>query len=131
MFKYLLFVCIAFQLASCTTSRDGTKSPSTRDVLTADEIATTGAITAYDAITLRRPNFLKSRGPKSVTGMHDERSTQYPSVYMNGLFYGTIDKLREIMVQDVKEIRYLDPASANLQFGLGNTAGAILVTTRR
>jgi hypothetical protein len=131
MNRLLILVGLALLLNSCTPSSGGTKAPSTRDVLTADEIATTGAITAYDAITLKRPNFLKSRGPKSVMGMHDERSTQYPSVYMNGMFYGGIEKLRDILVQDVKEIRYLDPASANLQFGLGNTAGAILVTTRR
>jgi hypothetical protein len=129
MNRYFLYFLCAIILSSCAPSTQGARSPSSRDVLKAEEIATTGALTAYDAITLKRPNFLRSRGPKSVQGMHDERSTQYPSIYVNGLlFYGELDRLRDILVQDIKEIRYFDPPSANLQFGLGNSAGVILVT---
>lgn len=64
MNRLLFLVRVAFVLNSCAPSSEGTRALSTRDVLTSDEIVTTDASTTYDAITLRRPNFLNSRGPK-------------------------------------------------------------------
>jgi hypothetical protein len=129
--KTNLLLILSFLVSmSCSTSPDSNRAGSSRDIITAEEISSTGALTAYDAVMHARPNFLKSRGPKSVTGKHDERSMSYPAIYLNGMFYGEMERLKEIHAQDVREIRYLDPSSAGLQFGLGNTAGAILVKTK-
>ena len=96
------------------------------NVLTASEIATSQATTAYEAIQSLRPNFLRSRG----THTFDPNAVQAPHVFLDGQKYGELDILKSISVQTIREIRYFNAADATTKYGTGYTHGVIEVWTR-
>ena len=104
-------------------SRGGT--PPDRDVLTADEMSSTDLITAYDAVKRLRPRFLISRGEVTIARRTD--SVSHPAVFLNDRDIGSVDRLNEILVANIAEIRFYDPASANMKFGSGYMRGVIQV----
>ena len=124
---FVLFVLVG----GCTSVREGTTGRVQGDVLTAAEIATTDAQNAYDAISLKRPFFLKSRGPRSLLPSPVGQTTEYPIVYLDGMYYGELESLRYIAVAHIQEIQYLDFNAATLRFGTGRTGGIVLVITKR
>ena len=91
-----------------------------------DEIAQSGASTAYDAIKRIRPLFLSFRGETTVLG----HSSPYPTVWVDGIEYGSIESLRGIPSSDIYEIR-LFRASIPVAFGSRSAGGVIAVRTRR
>ena len=95
--------------------------------MTDEEIADTTAQNAYDAISLRRPFFLKSRGPRSLRGAPVGQTVEFPIVYIDGMYHGELESLKTIPVSRVREIHYLDDNAAMLRFGTGHTGGIILV----
>jgi len=125
-FAFLLSVFVI----GCASLREGTAGKGESDVLTAEEIAQTTAQNAYDAISLKRPFFLKSRGPRSLQGAPAGQTVEFPVVYVNGMYYGEIESLRNIHVSHVKEIRYFDHNAATSRFGTGHTGGIIAVLLR-
>ncbi|MBI3788625.1 MAG: hypothetical protein HY276_10285 [Ignavibacteriales bacterium] len=125
----IVMLVVATLFVACGTSHEGAKATFSSEVLTAEEIATTSAITAYDAVRIRRPTFLAVKGPKSV--MQGPRSTTKPVVYLNDLYYGELETLQNISAVDVKEIRYVDPRTATISYGTGHVAGVILVITKK
>jgi hypothetical protein len=114
-------------ISGCASTREGTTGKGQSDVLTAAEIAETTAQNAYDAISLKRPFFLKSRGPRSLQGAPVGQTVEFPVVYVNGMYYGELETLRNIHVTQIKEIRYLDHNAATLRYGTGHTGGIIAV----
>lgn len=119
--SFLLIFCIG-----CSSSGGGTKSGSSRDPLLTEEIVASGAPSAYEAVQMRRPMWLSSRGVKSFS----TRGSQYPIVYVNGMNYGEMETLRNIPAETVAEVRFIKAEDATIQFGTGHTAGVIMVTTR-
>lgn len=127
----ILLMCMLFAaLAGCSSIREGTTGKNAPDILTADEIATTTALNAYDAISLRRPFFLKSRGPRSLREAPVGQTVEYPVVYVDRMYYGELETLKNISVTAIEEIRYLDFNAATLQFGTGHSGGIILIITK-
>lgn len=121
-------VCIlGILISGCVTPREGTTGRGQGDILTAEEIAETTAQNAYDAISLKRPFFLKSRGPRSLQGAPAGQTVEFPIVYVNGMYFGELESLRNIHVSQVREIHYLDHNAATLRFGTGRTGGVISV----
>jgi hypothetical protein len=114
----------------CSSMREGTTGKVQGDVLTAEEIATTIAQNAYEAISLRRPFFLKSRGVRSLREAPTGQTVEYPVVYLDRMYYGDLESLRTISVSTIVEIRYLDFNSATVQFGTGHSGGIIHVITK-
>lgn len=130
MKNIMLLIGFALLLNSCGSAGGGSTATESRDVLTAQEIATTNAQNAYDAISMKRPWFLQSRGPRSLTQADPGQTNEYPIVYLDRMYYGEIESLRNIPVQQIKEIRFLDSNDATMQFGAGHTGGIILVISR-
>jgi hypothetical protein len=130
MAKILSVVLVAFFVGSCVSPREGTTGSVKPDVLTAAEIATTDAQNAYDAIILKRPFFMKSRGPRSLMESPVGQTAEYPVVYVDGMYYGELESLRFIAVSNIREIDYLDFNAATLRFGTGHTGGVIHVLTK-
>ena len=130
MRKIQLALCLLAMFGACTSVREGTTSSIPKDVLMAEEIATTDATNAYEAVSLKRPWFLQSRGPRSLRPPPTGQTTEFPVIYLDRLYYGELQSLRQIPVSHVKEIRYLDFNAATLQFGTGHSGGIILVTTK-
>jgi hypothetical protein len=111
---------------SSATQQSSRQRPS-RDVITAEELATIDAQTALQAVQRLRPNFLQTRGGSSMS------ITQGPVsivVYVDQTRMGGPSTLSQIPVTEVKEIRYLNATDATQRYGTGHGAGAIVVTRR-
>lgn len=103
-----------------------TSGPSTRDLITAEDISRTNAQTAWEAVERLQPHWLTSRGATSAT----DPTPTVPSVALNGVEVGDIEYLRNLNVIDVVEMRYYPPGEAGARFGMGHQRGVINVTTR-
>ena len=124
--RYFYLLAIAAVLG-CASS--GTKSglpPSSRSLITNEEIARSRATTAYGAVEQMRPLWLRSHGQTSVS----MPGSQYANVYINKQRYGDLTSLRSIPVDQVLEIRYYSPAESVTRFGAENVSGVIEVTRR-
>lgn len=119
---------LAVLVAGCSGTGRGSRVLSSRELLTADEIAKTSAANAYDAVRMRRPEFLMPRARRSPNAT--TRPAARPVVYVNEVYHGDVESLGDILIRDVKEIRYLDPEEATLMYGSDHVAGVINVTTR-
>jgi outer membrane receptor for ferrienterochelin and colicin len=95
-------------------------------LITEDEIVQSHAMTAYDAIQHLRGNFLHLRGTVSLLGT----SSPYPTVYVDGMRYGSIDALRSIPAVQIATIRLYRAWDAETRYGSNNMGGVIAVTTR-
>ena len=124
-----VFGVLALVLMGCGSARETGKMPASREVLTAEEISRTSALTAYEAVQMLRPAFLKAQGPKAV--LSSPRSTIYPVVYLNGAYHGELASLKSLYVSDIQDIRYIEPQQATIMFGTGHVAGIIMVNTKR
>lgn len=87
-------------------------------VMTAEDLAPFSGGTLYDAINTANRQWLRSRGDDPV------------KVWLNGRELGSTSELRTILVSSVIEARYLLPRDALREYGVGQTSGAIQVTTR-
>jgi hypothetical protein len=51
-------------------------------------------------------------------------------VYLDGVHFGGVESLAMIPARDVLDVQWLSSMDATTRYGTGNTAGAIVVTTR-
>jgi len=131
MGKVQLILTLIVLVCGCSSMHEGTTGKVQGDVLTAEEIATTTAQNAYDAISLRRPFFLKSRGTRSLREAPVGQTVEYPVVFLDRMYFGELESLKNIPVSTIDEIRYLDFNAATMQFGTGHSGGIILILTKR
>lgn len=97
-----------------------------RDRLTRAELdATPGLATAYDAVQRLRPHWLRVTGARASDGQ--------VAVYHNNTRVGGPEALRQIAIETVGSMRYLDAQDASNQLSGFNrpVGGAILVSTLR
>jgi len=90
------------------------------NLISAEEIAGASGGSAYELVRQLRPSWTVTRGGNTE-----------PIAYVDGIRFGSLEDLRNVAVEQVREIRYLDSREATTRFGTGHTAGAIEVTTRR
>jgi len=95
--------------------------------INAAELAALSGEDAYQAVERLRPQWLRSRGPTSVT----DPSPTLPNVFMHGTHVGGLDYLRQIHLNDIQELRYWPPGEASARFGMGHPRGVIEVIPRR
>jgi len=98
---------------------------SSRDVITAEDIAAANVQTAYDAIQRLQPNWLSARGAGSVSG-----GSGVADVYMGGVNMGDVEYLRSVQATDVKQMRFYDAGQASTRFGQGHPRGVIELTLK-
>lgn len=124
----IVVLALSLSAAACATTGEGS-SPrrATRSTLIEqEEIATSGAASAYDLVRGLRPSWLTPRGQHSA--MNPAGDVIW--VYMNSSRMGGPDALRQIAAADVGSIRYYDANEANFRFGTGHLNGAIQVIPR-
>lgn len=97
------------------------------NVITADEIAFEKVSTAYEAVQRLRPAMLRKR-QGARTGDGPSADIQ---VYVDNRRLGPLEMLNSIPAETIKELRYLGSTDATLRFGINNTEGAILITTKK
>lgn len=116
-------VCLAMAalgLGGCATSTSGGGGGGgNRNLIGSEELQEVLDLNAYEAVRRLRPAWLRSR------------TTDGPSVYVDGMRGGGMDDLRTLDTADIQEIRFLSASDATTRFGTNNVDGAILVTTRR
>lgn len=97
-------------------------------MITEEQIVPLHATNAYDVVVATHSGFLHSRGRESL----DPRVPPIPlRVYVDDTFYGGVNSLREIGIEQIKEIRLYQSYEAQYKFGTGNMGGVIQVITLR
>jgi outer membrane cobalamin receptor len=96
--------------------------------ITEEEVEASRAPTAFEVIQRLRANFLTYRGE---TSFNRSSSHPYPTVYVDGQEFGTIQSLRNIPASQVSTIRLYRSWEATTKFGTGNMGGVIAITTRQ
>jgi hypothetical protein len=98
---------------------------SERNLITADEIAASGAVTAWQAVERLRPHMLQIRGTSGL-GSRDQLA-----VYLDGQRAGDESTLTSIQAHEVSQIRFLSGSEATNRYGTGHSLGAIVVTRKK
>jgi hypothetical protein len=119
-YLYLIALVGAIGCASAASNSGSRRDP---NLITEQDIAGIPVTNAYEAVDRLRPLFLRSRGKTSI----NTPNTQYATVYLDGVRYGDLNSLRNILAIHVLDIRYHNGAQAGARFGLQNTAGVIEV----
>lgn len=120
--RYLYLIAVAAVLG-CAAASGTSGTPRNSSVITEQEIAAAHVSTAYDAVERLRPLYLRSRGTTSI----NTPGTEYASVYVDGQRHGDLSSLRNILADQVREIRYYNGPEGAARFGLQNTGGVIEV----
>jgi hypothetical protein len=97
-----------------------------RDILTGAEIRSAGAITARDAVTWLRPQFLTRRGAVTIQDSYGG----LPAVCVDGMCLGGPEVLSTIPAATIVEIRYLTAVTADQWLGRYHPGGVIAIRTR-
>jgi hypothetical protein len=127
-FLSVLPLALALSFAACATAGSSSGAQRSPDLITADEIATSGANNAFEAVTRLRPQWLRARGTSSIAG--GNLADAVIAVYLGNQRLGDVASLRMISVAGIRSIQWLDAArAATLLGGLGSDTigGAIVV----
>lgn len=112
-------------LAACSQATLNHGDQYDPNVISLDEAESVQATSAYDLVKKVRPAFLVSRGPTTLLGT----SSAFPTVYVDGMKYGTIATLAQIPASWIAEVR-LYRTVAPAQFGSDNMSGVLAIKTR-
>src|SRR5688572_26462912 len=130
----LLYLIVVGCVPPSTTAGTTRHSARTHDEIRSVEIDLRRAefVTAYDIVRTLRPGLLVSR---EIARGRQPQGTLWQSshgikVYLDGIAYGGLESLATIPAASVLDVRWLSALDATTRFGTGNTAGAILVTSR-
>lgn len=93
--------------------------------ITSKELRTVDDRDAYTAIALLRPSMISNRGRTSI--LLD--TPDQPEVFIDGMYYGPFDTLRQLPVHELEEIRLLDVGDATIRYGMGHPSGIIDITS--
>jgi len=130
VYLFALAVVLACASQSGPNAPAGTVVARTdRNIISDAEIQSVPSSNLYDLISKLRPNFLRSRGPMSLSS--GSSGSEYATVYVDGRPYGDIASLRSLVSTQVSEVRYYDASSAASKYGTINGNGVIEVTIKQ
>ncbi|MEX2153890.1 MAG: hypothetical protein WD825_11175 [Gemmatimonadaceae bacterium] len=117
-----MFMAGALLIAAPTESFAQKKQ---RDVITREEIEKSGQkdLDLFAVIRALRPHFLE--GPRGVRTLGG--GAIYPVLVVVDSKRQSPEILTQIMALDVKEVRYLEPARSQNEYGINANGGAIVV----
>lgn len=122
----VLTMVLATLVSGCATTGTGSGGSRSQDVITLEELSELRVSTLYEAIQRLRPRWLTVRSQQSLS-----TPTQVV-VYQNQTQLGGFDALRNLGLDSVEWIQYLDgPTAAASLPGLGSrqVEGAIVIHT--
>jgi hypothetical protein len=114
---------LVFTLACGAAVQTGTAPRGGPDVLTRADLEGINANNAFDAIERLRPQWLQPRGPSSVT----QPEGDWPLIYMDNVRAGDVNILPTIPIDDIGQIRFVNPSDATTRWGTGVTGGVIQI----
>lgn len=118
----MLFLA-AFVTACASSGSAGTRMD--RNLLTREQIQETNRQNAFEVVESLRSNWLRTRGPTSLT-----QQDAVVQVYLDDNRLGGVDALRSINTALIQYIRWYDGIAATGRWGLDHGAGVIYVSTR-
>ena len=126
-----LLVVLLLTAACATTERSSGNRD--RDVLTRSELAKHPNYSALQMIRQFRPLWLKDRNADfNALGIQDIANPRGIRVYFDGINQRSgVAALDRLAVSEIHRMRKLDASDATQRFGIGHSAGAILVDLAR
>lgn len=123
-FLYVMTLAAVVGCASANAGGGGTH----RDpvIITEQEIASSNESNAFDVVQRLRPLFLKTRGRSTINA----GGSEYASVFVDGVYYGELNSLRNLIANQIHEIRYLNGPESAGKYGIRYGSGAIDVRTK-
>lgn len=129
----MLAISSTFAGTSCASSRSdatsverATRPPRRSNTLiTREELLSTNAPDAYQAVERLHPDWLRGRGLTSFTGPAPK-----VVVYLDGQHLGETSMLARFTLHGIKEIRFYNASDATQKWGTGHAAGVIEVVTQ-
>jgi hypothetical protein len=120
----LLCLVLSFAIG-CAARSDGIQpdTPTSPDRIVPSELSDVTADNAYDIVQQLRPQWLRPRGPTSFLVPGGE----LPAVYVDNVRYGDLQVLRDIPINEIRELRYWNGPDATNRWGTGVVAGVIEV----
>lgn len=120
----MLALAVLLVAPGCASTDSGERE--SRDVLTRAQLDDVDHLTAWDAVRRFRPLWLRTaRGQDTFSS---GRGTI--RVYVDDVFMGGPEALRDEDVRHIEAIRYLDSRRATTRFGSDHPSGAIMITLR-
>lgn len=95
-----------------------------RSKITAEEMADRTEADLLSYLQGARPQWLRVRGKGSIN------MSEQVWVYRDGVKIGGVGALRQIRLNEIREIQHMDGPQATQRYGLDHGAGAIFVLTR-
>ena len=130
--RFPVTLCAAFVLAVSACASSGTRSSAGgSDFIPAEEIASSGATNAYEAVTRLRPTWLRMHGRASIA--NGNAYEQVIMVYLDGHRLGDVVSLRMLSTNNLVSMQWLDAArAATVLPGIGSEAiaGAIVIKSK-
>ncbi|HEX7424280.1 MAG TPA: hypothetical protein VF311_10420 [Terriglobales bacterium] len=121
---------VVASLAACASSGTARSTPRSSDQITSAEIASSSASNAYALVERLRPQWLRAAGVGSIGG---GARTRMVVVYLDGSRLGDIQSLRQLSVDGIKSMQWLDAVRAATVLnppGSDPIAGAIMIKTQ-
>lgn len=129
--RIVLVFVLSLALSACASSERSQSEEASGDhasnrIVISNLSVSVSGMSAFDVINQYKPLWLQNPGKKSL------QNTPEVQVYVNnpGEALGSISALRSIRATEVESIEYFNERDAQFRFGLGNSAGAILVHTK-
>jgi hypothetical protein len=120
----LATIVVLLTSAACTGSGMSRSSGDPNEI-TREEIQRVEQVSsAYSVVQRLRPNWLRKRGPSSVSNPGNI------IVYVEGSRYGAPESLRQLDPLNVASMRWLTDDQATTRYGTGHDNGVILVRLR-
>lgn len=126
--RRMLIGALLAAVSGCTHSimvSAGTPVLHGSEPITSSAIAAARVSTAYEAVQRLQPHWLLGYRARS----HDADAD--PTVYLNGFRLGPVDRLRELPIENIREIQFLSPTEATTWLGTGHVSPVILVKTNQ
>jgi hypothetical protein len=117
---------LAAALACASSGSAGTTAGRDPTLITEQEIAASTESNVYDVVSRLRPMFLKTRGRSTI----NSSGSEYASVFLDGQYYGELSSLRNIVANQIHEIRYLSGPDAVSRYGMQYGSGAVDVRSK-
>ena len=94
-------------------------------IITKAELRKNAYTNAYDAVRQLRPHWFAMARQRSPTENEAAGESGVIVVYLDGIRFGAIESLRQVVLTDIEEVQYFDAREATNRFGTGHPAGAI------
>lgn len=101
-------------------------APADPNLITFEQIQAAGGITILDVITKLHSEYLRDRGPTSMSGGGRDVAV----VFLNQQEYGPLSTLDEFPANDIEEVRFFPWHDALIKFGRRYGGGVIQLITR-